>query len=61
MFLVVDLITDLGKVKKILTKFMKVFSFKKFFTPGRIGLKFDIFELMFYEILGMYIHNSHLV
>ena len=30
-------------------------------TPGRIGLKFDIFELMFYEILVMHIHNNHLV
>ena len=30
-------------------------------TPRRIGLKFDIFELMFYEILVMHIHNSHLV
>ena len=29
--------------------------------PGRIGLKFDIFELMFYEILVMHIHNGHLV
>ena len=29
--------------------------------PGRIGLKFGIFELMFYEILVMHIHNSHLV
>ena len=31
------------------------------FTLGRIGLKFDIFELMFYEILVMHIHNSQLV
>ena len=32
-------------------------------TLGRIGLKFDVFELMVYEILVnvMYIHNSHLV
>ena len=30
-------------------------------TPGQIGLKFDIFELMFYEILVMHIQNSHLV
>ena len=30
-------------------------------TPGRIGLKFDIFELMFYEILVMHTRNSHLV
>ena len=30
-------------------------------TPGRIGLKFDIFELMFYEILVMHIHDNHLV
>ena len=29
--------------------------------PGRIGLKFDMFELMFYEILFIHIHNSHLV
>ena len=29
--------------------------------PGRIGLKFDIFELMFYEVLVMHIHNGHLV
>ena len=31
------------------------------FMQGRIGLKFDIFELMFNEILVMHIHNSHLV
>ena len=31
------------------------------YTLGRIGLEFDIFEFMFYEILVMYIHNSHLV
>ena len=30
-------------------------------TQGRIGLKFDIFGLMFYEIFVMHIHNSHLV
>ena len=30
-------------------------------TPGWIGLKFDIFELMFYEILVMNMHNSQLV
>ena len=30
-------------------------------TPGQIGLKFDIFELMFYEILVMHIQNSNLV
>ena len=33
----------------------------RLFTPGRIGLKFDIFKLMFYEILVMHIHNSHLI
>ena len=30
-------------------------------TPGWIGLKFDIFELMFNEILVMPMHNSQLV
>ena len=30
-------------------------------TPGRIGLKFDIFELIFYEIPVMHVHNSHLI
>ena len=30
-------------------------------TPGLIGLKFDIFELMFNEILVIRIHNSQLV
>ena len=30
-------------------------------TPGRIGLKFDIFELILYEILVMHKHNSQLV
>ena len=30
-------------------------------TLGRIGLEFDIFELIFYEVLAMHIHNSHLV
>ena len=30
-------------------------------TPGGIGLKFDIFELMFNEILVIRIHNSQLV
>ena len=30
-------------------------------TSGRIGLKLDIFELTFYDILNMHIHNSHLV
>ena len=29
--------------------------------PGRIGLKFDIFDFMFYEILVMHMHNSQLV
>ena len=29
--------------------------------PGQIGLKFDIFDLMFHEILVLHIHNSHLV
>ena len=31
------------------------------FTPGWIGLKFDIFELMFNEILVIHMHNSQLV
>ena len=30
-------------------------------TPGWIGLKFDIFKLMFNEILVMHMHNSQLV
>ena len=30
-------------------------------THGLIRLEFDIFELMFYEILVIHIHNSHLV
>ena len=29
--------------------------------PGWTGLKFDIFELMFYEILVMHMRNSQLV
>ena len=50
-----------------LTQLMKKYAIvdistkKKIITPGRIGLKFDIFKLMFYEILVMHIHNSHLV